>query len=73
MGKHSRCVIGICDNDMRYPQLYKKHSDMDEYIIMHKLKKDGSVRDAWINAIINGRKSVIQESFYTFVTASLFG
>ena len=24
MGKHSRCVIGIWDNDMRYPELHKK-------------------------------------------------
>ena len=30
MGKHSRCVIDICDNDMRYsPELHKKHSNMD--------------------------------------------
>ena len=30
MGKHSRCVFGVCDNNMRYPQLHKKHSNMDE-------------------------------------------
>ena len=51
MGKHSRCVIGICDNDIRYPELHKKHSNVDEDIIVHKLPKDGAVRAAWINAI----------------------
>ena len=29
MGKHSRCVIDICDNDMQYPELHKKHSNVD--------------------------------------------
>ena len=30
MGKHSRCVIGVCCNDMQYPELHKKHSNVDE-------------------------------------------
>ena len=64
MGKHSICVIGICDNGMRYPDLHKKHSNVDGDIIMHKLKKDGSVRAAWINVKIKTRKEVIQEIFY---------
>ena len=42
MGKHYRCVIGICDNDMRYSGLYKRHCNMDGYI-MHKLTKDEAV------------------------------
>ena len=46
MRKHSRCVIGICDNDMRYQELHKKHSNVDGDIIMHKLPKDGAVRAA---------------------------
>ena len=49
MGKHSRCVIDICDNDMQYPELHKKHSNVDGDIIMHKLPKDGAVKAAWIN------------------------
>ena len=44
MRKHSGCVIGICDNDMRYPELHKKHSHVDGDIIMHKLPNDGAVR-----------------------------
>ena len=56
MRKHFRCVIGICDNDMRYPKLHKKHSNVDGDIIMHKLSKDGAVRAAWINAILKDRK-----------------
>ena len=56
MGKNSRCVIGICDNDMPYPERHKKHSNVDGDIIMHKLPKDEAVRAAWINAILKGRK-----------------
>ena len=73
MGKHSRCVTGICDNDMQYPEINKKHSNLDGDIIMHKLPEDGAVIAAWINAILKGRKKVIQESLHTFVTASPLG
>ena len=72
MGKHSRCIISICDNDMQYSVLHKKYSTVDEYIIMHKLPKDGAIREAWICAIFKGRKQVVQESII-FVTASLPG
>ena len=48
MGKHSRCVIGVCDNDMQHPELHKKHRNVDGNIIMHKLP----VKAAWINAIL---------------------
>ena len=51
MRKHSRYVISICDHDMRYPELHKKHSDKDGDIIMHILPKDEAVRAAWINPI----------------------
>ena len=73
MGKHSRCVSVICDNDMQDPELHKKHSNMDGYIIMHKLPKDGAAKAAWINTILKGRKQLIQENFHTFVTTSLLG
>ena len=56
MGKHCRCAIGICYNDMRYPELHKKDSNVDGDIIMYKLLKDGAVRAAWINAILKDRK-----------------
>ena len=46
MGKHSRCVTGICDNDMQYPEIHKKHSNLDGDIIMHKLPEDGAVKAA---------------------------
>ena len=52
MGKHSRYVIGICDNEMRYPELHKKHSLVDGGIIMNKLPEDGALRAASINAIL---------------------
>ena len=72
MGKHFRCVIDICDNDMHYPQLHKKHSNVNGGIIMHKLPKDGAIKAAWINTI-KGKKQSIQESLRTFVTASQLG
>ena len=46
MGKHSRCVIDICDNGMQYPGLHKKRSNVNGDIIMHKLPKDGAVKAA---------------------------
>ena len=71
MWKHSRCDIGICDNDMQYPELYKKHSNMDGDTIMHKLPKDKAVNAAWINTKLKGGKQLIQEILHTFVTTSL--
>ena len=56
MSKHSRCVVGICDNDIRYPELRKRHSNVDGDIIKHILPKYGAVRAAWINAILKGVK-----------------
>ena len=64
-------VIDIFDNDMQYPDLHKKHSNVDgDIIIIYKLPKDVAVRVAWI---LKGRKQIVQESLHTFVTASLFG
>ena len=54
MGKHSRCAIEICDNDMQYPELHKKPSNVDGDIITHKLPKDGAVKAARINKILKG-------------------
>ena len=73
METHSRCVIDICDNDMQYPDLHKKHSNVDWDIIMHKLPKDGAVKAAWINIILKGRKQLIKESLCTFVITYLLG
>ena len=56
MGKHSTCVVGICDNDMQYPELHKKHSNVDGDVIMHILPKHGAVRAARINAILKDLK-----------------
>ena len=46
MGKHSRCVINICDNDMQYPELHKKYINVDGDIIIHKLPKDVAAKAA---------------------------
>ena len=48
MGRHSRCVVDICDIDISYiiTEIHKKHSNVDRDIIMHKLPKDGAVKAA---------------------------
>ena len=51
MGKRSRCVISICDNDMRCPELPENHSNEDRDIITHKLPKDEAIRAPSINTI----------------------
>ena len=67
MGKQSR-YVGICDSDMQYPELHKKHSNVDGDIITQKLPKDAVVRAAWIIAILKGRNCI-----HTFIMASLLG
>ena len=62
MGKYSRCVIGIGDNDMQYLELNKQHSIVDEDIIMHKLPKDGAAKDARIKAILTVEKGNSKKS-----------
>ena len=59
MGKHCYCycVIGVCD--MRYPELCKKHNNVDGDIVTHKSRKDGAVTAGWIKSILKGRKQVI--------------
>ena len=71
MGKLSRYVIGVFDKDMQYPELPKKHSNVDGDIIMQKLPKYGAVKAVWTNTLLKGRKQIIQESIYTFVATSL--
>ena len=44
MAKHCRCVIDIFDNDLQHRELHKKHSNVDEDTIMHKLPRDGAVK-----------------------------
>ena len=73
MGEHSSCVIDICHKNMQYPELYKKHSNVDGDIILQKLSKDRAVKTAWVNTRFKRRKNLSQESLHTFITTSLFG
>lgn len=61
MGKHTRCVIGVCDNDNRYPERMIKHSNVKGNIVMHSLPKDKDVRAAWVHQILKGRKDITSE------------
>ena len=59
----------ILDNDMQYPELHKKHRNVDGYIIMDELPKGEAVNAAWINTKLKGRKQF--KKVYTFVMTSL--
>ena len=61
MGKNSRCVNGVCNNDKRYPQHYVKHSIVKGDIIMHVLPKDETVRKTWVQQILKGTKDLKSE------------
>ena len=63
--------IDICEDDMQYPKLHKKYSNVDGDIIIHILPKDGAVKAARINRTLKGKKQFNQESLHTFVTTSL--
>ena len=56
MPKHSRYVVGVCDNDKRYPEGMITHSNVEENIVMHKLSLNETRRKALINQIGKGRK-----------------
>ena len=62
MGKHTRCVIGVCDNDKRYPNKMIKHSNViGDTIVFHKLPKDPKIRADWVNQIVKGREDLSSE------------
>ena len=63
MGKNSRCVIGVCNNDKRYPQHYVKHSNVKGDKILHALPKDETVRKTWEQQILKGRKDLHNNCF----------
>ena len=61
MGKKSRCVIGVCNNDKRYPQHYVKHCNVKGDKILHALPKNETVRKTWEQKILKGRKDLKSE------------
>ena len=64
MGR-DRCVIGVCDNDKRYPGRFIKHSNVTEKLTFHKLPADPRKREAWIHAVRKGRKDfVVPKNFF---------
>ena len=65
MPKHTRCIVGVCDNDKRYPERMVKHSNVTGEIVMHKLPNDKVKRKAWINQVKKGRKNFeIPKNFF---------
>ena len=58
MGKNSRCVIGICNNDDKHPQHYVKHSDVKGDMIMPALPKGKTKIDLGV-ANLNQRRTFL--------------
>ena len=65
MGKH-RCVVGVCNNDKRYPLRYEIHSNVtDGNLKFHKIPVDPVKRAAWIHFVSKGRKDFVPpNNFY---------
>ena len=61
MGENSWCVIGVCNNDKRYPQHYVKQSNVKGDTIIHALPKDETVRKTWVQQILKGIKDFQSE------------
>ena len=52
MGKHDRCVVGVCNNDKRYPEHMEIHSNVNSAkVVMHKIPVDQQRRNAWIHLV----------------------
>ncbi|XP_047124247.1 uncharacterized protein LOC124806968 [Hydra vulgaris] len=57
---NDRCVVGICNNDKRYPERYEIHSNVKSgKLCFHKLPVDGKTRKSWIHAVSKGRKHFV--------------
>ena len=57
MGKHDRCCVGSCDNDMRYQEKYIIHSNVKTgKLVFHKFPADEKKRKLWKAQVLRGRK-----------------
>ena len=57
---HDRCVVGVCNNDKRYPERLEVHSNVTSgNISFHKLPAHLERRRAWIHAVEKGRKDFV--------------
>lgn len=48
---------------MWYPELYRKHNNVDRDTAMHKLLNDEAVRAVWIHTILKSRKYKSEKDF----------
>ena len=67
MPLHSRCVVGICDNDKRFPNKMVKHSYVQGDIKIHKLPVNNQIKRAWIAQVSKERKDFQPPKFFLFV------
>ena len=57
---NDRCVVGICNNDKRYPERYRIHSNVTSgKLCFHKLPADERTKKSWIHAVSKGRKHFV--------------
>ena len=74
MPNHARCAVGICDNDKRYPDLYRVKSHVDE-LKFHGWPKDPEFAEIWRKQVTKGRKDAfnpIPGAQVTFVCINHF-
>ena len=50
----SRCAVGYCDNDKRYPDLQQKRSHVDIFQF-HKWPKDPGLSEIWREQVVKSR------------------
>ena len=56
---HTRCVVGVCNDDKRYPEHQIKHSNVKENPAFHKLPTDSGICRAWVKQSSKGRSNVV--------------
>ena len=71
MPLHSRCAVGVCDNDKRFPNKMIKHSNVQSDIKMHKFPVNNERKRVWITQVSKGRKN-FQPSRSVFVRSNHF-
>ena len=77
MGKipsHARCVLGVCNNEKRYPERIVKHGNVKGEITMHRLPNDEEKKKVWIQQVSKERKDfIVPRNFYVCLNHFLDG
>ena len=65
MLSHAFCVVGVCNNNKRYPERIVKHGNVKGEVIIHKLPTDEDKKKVWIQQLSKCRKDfIVPKNFY---------